>query len=181
MTNFGMIDLFKELIEVHKERLIELDYYEELIDCFDTDAIYAFGRIKDVLDDLIDSECEEDEELGLYLLKNLYSYWDSEMAMYRKALHLEILHYISDNKEVLEKHLDIRELHRHIEFNDVEQKEYMKYLDSKRFYIEDMARSEYDTIQGLKGMVKRAKEYQGIIEYHAGTLLEMNGYYNRKK
>lgn len=177
--DFGMLDVFKITIEPYKEILQELDYYERMEKCFEENSIAPFVELDNILEEFLDFEYEEYEELGNYLLKTLYTYWNAEMAMYRRVLYLELLHHASENEKTLEKYLNVMDLKYSIKENDCEQKEMFEYLDSQHLYIEDIPHNDYDIIEKFYTMVKTAKIYKDLINMNTGYLLDMSDYFKR--
>lgn len=178
--DFGMLDQFKMTVEPYKEILQELDYYERMQECFEENCIAPFIELDNILEEFLNFEYEEDEELGIYLLKNLYACWDAEMRMYRRVLWLELLHHASENAKTLEKYLSVMDLKYSIKEYDCEQKEMFEYLDSQHLYIEDIPYDDYYIIQKFYDMVKMAKTYKDLIDMHTGELLDMSDYFKRK-
>ena len=180
MADFGMLDLFKATLDEHKERLQELDYYDEIQECFKEDCISPFSKLEDILDQLIDFEEEdEDEELGIYLLKTLYTHWNAEMAMYREVVYLEVLKHISKYKDVFNKYCDIREIHKTIKFNSINQDEMFDYIRSEKLY-EKMTVAENYAIEGLYYIVKAGENNKDLIAINTNKLLHMSDYFKRK-
>lgn len=177
--DFGMLDVFKEILETHKEKLIELDYYEEFQECFKENCLNPFIKLEDLLEQFIDFEDEEYEELGNYLLKTLYTHWNAEMAMYREVVYLEVLKHISKYKDVFKKYCDIRELHKTVKFNSINQDELFDYIRSKKL-DEKISSAESFAIEGLYYIVKAGENYKDLIAINTNKLLHMSDYFERK-